>query len=702
MIQAAWSAGGVRVQSSWQRVVLRLQGFGSSTEARALREGLLWLTPYLMILSTLLLIAELLRLGGWLPGAMAFFDACANSLRLALPVVVWGATGAVRALQWKLPRTAVAFVCVACGLLCERLLADAGPRAQAFSIPLGLLVPLAIVPLIGWLVQRRWMQLSSQDAPAGDNVGESLNLIFPSLLTVLGVMAALSAVLAAAELLASGAGQPASPMAGAPAELLALIYAVGNSCLWLLGVHGYYALLPVLEGIPAASAGHGIVNQSFLGVFVFMGGSGATLSLLLAILMVSGLRRHRVIAMASVAPAMINVNELLLFGLPIILNPRLCVPFLLVPVSNLVVAWVATWLGLVPVLHADLPFNSPILLNGLLTGGGNPATVVLQGANLLLGAAIYAPFVQRWEHAVQGAQAAAQSAFGSVFGQRVEALAVHLDDPVSQLTELNRSRAHLMSRLASLQQLELGVHYQPQVDPLTGRMVGCEALLRMKDAQGRTQPPGEFLAVLQNADLLHDLDLWVLGTVASQVAAWRQHLPPGFRVAVNISPGTLSQAWAFDRLVAIATRLADVLVIEITENAFLGDQACVASAFKRLRDTGAALHIDDFGTGYSSLSYLHRFQVDGVKIDKSFTDTLATERGCQVFRGVCSLAETLRLEVVVEGVEQAWQLRRLPIQDGLTVQGWLYSKALPPCEFAALLTACTRFQSSRPMPEVAA
>ena len=668
---------------TWRRVA----DLGSSDAARALRDSMLWLTPYLMVLSTVLLLAELFRLAGAPRSATVALEAGATGLRDALPLALWGATGAVRALQWRLPRTAVAFVCFACGLLCDRLLVMSGPTAQAFSVPLGLLAPLAIVPWIGWLVQRRWLQLWSGESPAGDNVGESVNLIFPSLIVVASVVCGLGLLLAIGAPMAR-AGAELLRLPPAPsAEVLAAAYALGNSALWLLGVHGFYALLPLLEAIPAASAGEGIVNQSFLGVFVFIGGSGATASLLLAILWVGRQRRHRVIAMASVAPAVINVNELLLFGLPVILHPRMVVPFVAAPLCNLLLAWAATRAGLVPVLRTDLPFNSPMGLNALLAGGGSLAPLVMQAVNVLAGALVYAPFVLRWQRAMAGEDAAAQSALQQVFGHRFEALAMALDDPVSRLNEVHRSRASIMDRLTQLQHRAMCVHYQPQVDPLTGDLVGCEALLRVHDDQQQAQPPGDLLAVLGKAALLPELDLWVLSAVSAQVRDWQGRLPARFRVAVNVSPCTFTHASAVERLVQLAAPMGDRLVIEITEETFLGAEQVVVDAIQQLRRAGVRIHIDDFGTGYSSLNYLHRFAVDGIKMDKSFTDTLAAERGSQVFSGICALAHSLDLEVVVEGVESAWQLDRLPAQPGLTVQGWLYGRALAPADLGRLMDA---------------
>ena len=679
---------------SLEMQILRL---GATGAARAVRDSMVWLTPYLMILSTLLLLVQVSSVLG-LPAAVTrYFEAAASALRIALPLVVWGATGAMRALQWQLSRTAVAFVCVACGVMCELLLDAAGVAAKAFSIPLALLLPLQLVPLLKWLSAWRWTRLSDPDTAAGENVGESINLIVPSLLGVavtVGGVAMLLALLGAVRL-----DLPAAPdwlqarAAALDMPLLSgLVYAVGNSLLWLLGVHGYYTLLPLLEQIPAATAGvDSVVNQSFMGLFVFMGGSGATLSLVIALVFFTRVRRHRILALASVAPALINVNELLLFGLPLIFNRWLAPPFVLVPVANLLLAYAATRLGLVPVLTADLPFNSPLFVNAMLASGGQAAALLMQVGGLLLGAAVYAPFLRRWERAMQPTDTDDAQALGTLFSERLEDTALRLADPIGRYSDMHIDRLVLMRRLALFEGQQFAVHFQPQVEPVSGVLVGCEALMRMQDAHGGTVLPGEFLGALEKASRMVEVDVWVLSRVAEQVVQWRAQMPVGFRVAVNISPCTLSEPRALERIVAIASRLRQRLVLEITEHTFLGDEAGVAAAFQRIRATGASIHIDDFGTGYSSLSYLHRFPVDGVKIDKSFTDTLGSELGCQVFRGVCSLAETLRLEVVVEGVEQAWQLRQLPLQERLTVQGWLYSKALPPPEFSALLSEGRRF-----------
>ncbi|URI11088.1 EAL domain-containing protein [Aquincola tertiaricarbonis] len=656
-----------------------------------MREGMLWLTPYLAVLSALLVLAQLSRLATGQPGLTSLLDHGAAVLQHAMPLMVWGALGAVRALQARLPRAAVALLCMACGALCEHLLALRGTGARAWLTPMGLLLPLWIVPWMGWLAQRRWL---ARWAGGDEDVVDALRLIVPGLLVVAGVVGALGLLLAALDpLLAQAALPPIAAPAAAASGWLAMALTVGHSLLALLGLPASEALAPLLQAFPLASSGQGPVNQSFFTVFVFIGGSGATAGLLLAVGGSGRLRQHRVLALASLAPVLVNANELLLFGLPVILNPRLLLPFCLAPLCNLLLAWSATRLGWVPALGVDVPASAPIGLNALLAGGGHLAPLLLQGLSLLLGAALYAPFVRRWERALQADEAVTHSLLRAVFGQRLDTLAP--DAPTVCPREAHEHRASMLERLAALQQQAMSVHYQPQVDPQTGEMVGCEALLRVQDDGGVSQSPSELLALLRRAQLMPDLDLWVLDTVAAQLHYWRLHWPPSLRVAVNISPGTLAQRSAVERMVDITARLGERLVIEITEQAFTGHEDEVIDAIHRLRQAGARIHIDDFGTGYSSLSYLHRFAVDGIKIDKSFTDTLASERGGPVFRGVCSLAHSLQLEVVVEGVENPWQLQQLPPQPGLTVQGWLFARALPPAEFLRVLDRQQRFEVRR-------
>lgn len=653
---------------------------GQTTAARSVRDGMLWLLPYLMIWTAVLIVDETLRRLAPDGAAVSRSGAIATALKELLPLAIWGSIGAVRAIQWHLPRAAVAFACVAYGLLVQQVLARHGEWARQFLIVFAVLGPVLVVPVIGRLRQLRWTHLSFQTTQAGENVSEVLNLVVPTLLAaILLVLTAEATARALAALpgLAGGLGW----MKDMPPVVIGAIYCALNTLLWGVGVHGYYALLPLFEVLPVAPSAADPVTRSLLGVFVFLGGSGATASLIGALLLVSRSRKHRMIAAASILPALFNINELLLFGLPLILNVRLYLPLLLAPLVNLVVTYGAMRLGWVAPVAVDLPFNTPIGLNAFIGTEGSMSAILLQLCNLALGVAIYAPFVMAWERRGHSAGAPPLRALDTSFSRREEEAGFLLDDPVGASQRKWLEKRTLDARLMKYADLEFMLHYQPKVDPLSRRVTGCEALLRLVDGDGNIQLPGDFLNDLDKAGLSREVDEWVMQAAVAQLSDWLAAGGEVPCVAVNIGVASLMDHATVLRLAELASPYPGRLVVEITEQALLADEARVQWALGTLRAAGLKIHIDDFGTGYSSLSYLHRFDVDGIKIDRSFTISLHSERGRRVFSAMCGLAEQLGLSLVVEGLEDHWQLELLPVQSDLSVQGWYYSKALPPAAF---------------------
>lgn len=646
-----------------------------SNLARAVRDGMLWLVPYLMLWSAVLIVAEVLRLGGWQPEWATLLEAAATSLRQALPMAMWGSLGAMCAVQRHLPRSAVAFICLACGVVLQALLARQGRSAEAFYVPLAIVGPLVTVPLLARLMRLRWTRLAAHGTDAGQNVSDALNLVLPALLATALMAAALQALVLLATV------TPVTGLADVMRELSpvarAALYCLMNSVLWSVGVHGYYALLPLLETIPALqSADTGSVSQSFLGLYVFIGGSGATASLILAILAVGRVEQNRLIALASLAPALLNVNELLLFGLPLIFNARLFAPFLLVPLANLALATTISQAGWVAPAAVELPFNSPVLLNAVIATGGDRGAILLQMLNVLVGAVIYGPFVMAWERRLVLRRDRRLSRIDTSFSQRREEAEMVLDDPIGEFRRTEAEQVQLRSRMRELGNYEFALEFQPKVSPLTGRITGCEALLRLEDGHGRLLSPHEFLPDLERAHLMKEVDLWVMAAASDQIDAWRADGVRTVEVAVNVCVDSLGDRAVVNRLADLVARHPGLLIVEITEQSLLGDEASTQWALERLRSAGARIHIDDFGTGYSSLSYLHRFAVDGIKIDRSFTRALDQDRGRRIFAALCALARELHLEIVVEGLENGWQLRHLPADHDVLVQGWYYARAM--------------------------
>ena len=244
----------------------------------------------------------------------------------------------------------------------------------------------------------------------------------------------------------------------------------------------------------------------------------------------------------------------------------------------------------------------------------------------------------------------------------------------------------------SLKQLEL--HYQPKVDTKTGLIHGVEALARWRHPQRGLVPPGEFIPLAESCGLIDGIGEWVVRESCRQARAWQLEGLPPLRVAVNLSAfqfrhGNLLQ------MIREALQAAQLeprfLEVEITESALMSDPEESVTILEQLSRMGVVVSVDDFGTGYSSMSYLRRFPIDKLKIDRGFiAELISRADDASIVRAIVSLAHSLRLKVVAEGVETSEQLNVLRSLGCDQYQGFCFSPAVPAAQFAALLRESQR------------
>jgi diguanylate cyclase (GGDEF)-like protein/PAS domain S-box-containing protein len=234
---------------------------------------------------------------------------------------------------------------------------------------------------------------------------------------------------------------------------------------------------------------------------------------------------------------------------------------------------------------------------------------------------------------------------------------------------------------------ELSMYYQPQVGP-DGRAVAAEALMRWNSKELGWVPPSRFIPIAEHTGLIGALGDFALLQACRQCVVWRERLAPDFRIAVNLSAAQFKHEGLVERVADVLHQFnlpGSALELEITESVIMEDVARGQAVLAGLKRLGCKLAIDDFGTGYSSLAYLKRFLVDVLKIDKSFIDGLGEASGdASVAEAIVSLARSLGLDVVAEGVETSVQLevlRQIAGDDGYLAQGYFYSPPVPVAEF---------------------
>ncbi|MCF6783158.1 sensor domain-containing protein [Stutzerimonas stutzeri] len=246
-------------------------------------------------------------------------------------------------------------------------------------------------------------------------------------------------------------------------------------------------------------------------------------------------------------------------------------------------------------------------------------------------------------------------------------------------------------RLALLHN-EFELFLQPQVDARTGSIIGAEALLRWQHPVYGLRTPAHFIDVLEDSGLIIEAGTWVINQVCQMAASL---LASGlveaeaFSLSINISPYQFREN-DFVECILAALREADLpqgmISLEITEGVVIENLDDTIAKMHRLRKHGVSFAMDDFGTGYSSLTYLKRLPVDLLKIDQSFVhDALNGGNDAEIIRAIVSMAKSLGLEVIAEGVEQQGQLDLLQKQDCHLYQGYLFSKPLPFSQFKELL-----------------
>lgn len=259
-----------------------------------------------------------------------------------------------------------------------------------------------------------------------------------------------------------------------------------------------------------------------------------------------------------------------------------------------------------------------------------------------------------------------------------------------ELTHAARERVALEAALRrAIGENELRVHFQPQVDIRTGKLVGAEALLRWQHPEEGMMLPSRYIAVAEETGLIADIGDWVLHETCRLGKDWLEAGLPPITLAVNLSP---QQFHHKDITATVARALSESgfpaasLELELTESILIKREDEAVAKMNELRDMGISLAIDDFGTGYSSLSYLKRFPVDKLKIDKSFIEDIPKQKGdMEIANTVIAIGHTLGFRVLAEGVETQEQLEFLKSQGCDLYQGYYMSQALPAEEFVELL-----------------
>ncbi|MDL2219987.1 EAL domain-containing protein, partial [Ruminococcaceae bacterium OttesenSCG-928-O06] len=376
----------------------------------------------------------------------------------------------------------------------------------------------------------------------------------------------------------------------------AVLYNISSHIMWLFGIHGNNVLDGVAQSVfvPAMSenvaahlagqAAPNLITKTLFDAFVYMGGSGTTLALLLALLIFGRGRSYRTLMRYALPNSLFNINEPLIFGIPIVLNPVYAIPFVATPVVMFGTTALAMTLGLVPYTVVEVSWATPVFISGYIATQSF-AGVMLQVVNLAIAVLIYAPFVRLAERMSQIRFERAYKDLAQIIVTEYSPTSRKLIHRVDEVGAVARSLANQMDR--ALVSGEMFLNYQPIVDARDNTLHSVEALLRWKHPQHGFINPMVTIAIAEETGRIDNLGLWIMDQAVLQRAKWTQQGLPAFHVAVNVSSQQLNDAHF---CVKVMDKLRhynvppDQLQVEITETVALVENDATRDNLQKLSE----------------------------------------------------------------------------------------------------------------------
>ncbi|EGU43410.1 hypothetical protein VII00023_16300 [Vibrio ichthyoenteri ATCC 700023] len=465
----------------------------------------------------------------------------------------------------------------------------------------------------------------------------------------------------------------------------AMLYELARNMFWSIGINGHIVLAPLKSELYEFSAQSynlyadfgvplPILTSNFYDIYAGMGGAGNTLSLVLCMLFFTKNKGYRTLAFATLVLSLFNINEPILFGLPVIFNPLLIVPFLLAPLAGLLLAYLATSLGLVSPVETFVSWMTPALLSGYNATGNDLAAVLLQAVIILVGMIIYLPFFKQMDKVIGTNAIFTKGLSDNFFNYRDMGQSRTVMGMLPQMSANLAAQRHISQLQTSG---DFVLFYQPQVDMQRDKINSLEVLIRHKGYDGKITPP-TFLSSFTKLGLSSEVDLWVVKQALEEVSPLA--VDPEFKVSINISPDTFlieNFAKIVIRMIEQSNLSFKQVEFEITEDLLIQDEQTTWNVLQELRGIGIKIALDDFGAGYSSIGYLSRYEFDKVKIDRSLVLNLKQKNGKEMFSLTSQLVRTIGAEIVVEGVEEQDEIDFMQQQGIHLIQGYYFYKPMP-------------------------
>lgn len=476
------------------------------------------------------------------------------------------------------------------------------------------------------------------------------------------------------------------------------IYISLNMIMWFFGIHGSNVLDEVANTyfMPAhsmdqlvqyTSDSSLILSRRFFSTFISLGGCGASICLLIAILLFSKRRDNRKLSKVSLIPSIFNISELTVFGLPVVLNRTLLIPFLLTPITIYFISYSSIAIGFVPLPIMDVEWTTPLFISGYLTTNSIRGAL-LQLVSIIVGVSIYAPFIKRLDKDKEINTKAHLNTLIEFF-KETEAINKNID-----LIKLQGTNGELAKSLAfdlknAIKDNTIDLYYQPQFNQHK-ECIGSETLLRWKHpVYGIIYPP-LVIKLAEESSCLFDLEKYIFNKSISEIK--KINLDNSnikkLKFSINISVTSILDERFLKFLKDLSTDIDFTkysICIEITEQTELKITSEVQDIFTSIRELGYLIALDDFSMGHTSMKYLQAGHFDIVKLDGELIKGLLTNpRSKEIIVSIISLSSSLNFDIVAEYVETEEQLKILVSINCNMFQGYLYSPALPYNDFINL------------------
>ena len=467
-----------------------------------------------------------------------------------------------------------------------------------------------------------------------------------------------------------------------------MLIMLAESVFWFFGIHGgnvFDTILNSSKGNFAFSGGQ-IMSKPFVDTFVLMGGCGTSVCLFIALLIFTKNRRKKKLCRLTSVPVLFNINELLVFGIPIVLNPIYIIPFILTPIICYNAAYLATTIGVLPhIVNPSVQWTTPIIISGYQATGSALGSL-WQLILIAIGVATYAPFVFLDNKIIERSEklnidklteiCRECEAHGEEYSIQNEshALRVFEDDVAAKL-------------YGDISNENIYLKYQPQVKD--GKIIAAEALLRFKYNNEKFLYPPLVIAIACKNDLFETLSQEIVKRAIKDLE-YAQKVMPDFKIAVNLKLELIEKN-SFRNWLIESINKSDLMPhtfgVEITEDANISDIEAYSEGFNELRQAGVEVHMDDFSMGHTSIAILQKNYFDYIKIDGNLIKQLDNERIRSIVASIVKLGKELNFKVIAEYVETEKQ-RDILLGMGCDIfQGYLYYKDLPVEELTDILAA---------------